>query len=384
MDGKKRYEENLKLIHDLTRFRPTDRIPHGSVDAFWRYQDAGYKLSEVMFDFKKQTDASKRFCYHYQIDWLLDNGFRNPLQFTSVLGQTQYQIDDENNTLMLEEQNHWEPEYYDEYVQNPQKVIWERLLPRKYSKMNSKDLTPELLAKTAEKFIESSNATNNISKITAENSGTVGVMALDATPVFFPMEILFNFWRGFIGTAKDIRRMPEKVDALMEAMWNDDDLLGIKSIDETRGGFSTQITLLSQNSLSARQIERFEWPHMKKIDQRLREVGGTGFFLSEGTTVHITDLLQDLAPKTYCLYVEKDDIAERRHALPEMALLGGLRIEEMRGYTPEQTVDYAKKVIDQVGPNLILCTDKFTCNPRDISPENLKAIGDYLHRDCDY
>ena len=121
-----------------------------------------------------------------------------------------------------------------------------------------------------------------------------------------------------------------------------------------------------------------------KIDQRLRETGGTGFFLSEGTTMHITDLLKDLAPKTYCLYVEKDDITERRKALPEMAMLGGLPIDVLRDYTPDQALDYTKKVIEEVGPSLILSTNKFTCNPKDISPENLKAIGEYLHKDIDF
>ena len=383
MDGKRRYEDNLRVIHDLTRFRPTDRIPHGSTDAFWRYQDAGYKLSEALFDHKKQTDAVKKFCENYQIDWLLDNGFRNPMQFTSVLGQTQYQFDDENNTLILKEQNHWDPEYYDMYIEDPQKVIWEKILPRKYSRMN-KNLTPELLVDTAEAFLNNVNAMSNISKIIAENSGTVGVMENGVNPIFFPMEILFNFWRGFVGTAVDMRRIPEKVDALMDAMWNDSDLDSIKGIDETNGGFSTQITFLAQNSLNAKQFERFEWPHMMKIDQRLRETGGTGFFLSEGTTMHITDLLKDLTPKTYCLYVEKDDITERRKALPEMAMLGGLPIDVLRDYTPDQALDYTKKVIEEVGPSLILSTNKFTCNPKDISPENLKAIGEYLHKDIDF
>ena len=36
MDGKRRFEDNLRVIHDLTRFRPVDRVPHGSTDAFWR------------------------------------------------------------------------------------------------------------------------------------------------------------------------------------------------------------------------------------------------------------------------------------------------------------------------------------------------------------
>ena len=248
----------------------------------------------------------------------------------------------------------------------------------------NKNLTPELLVDTAEAFLNNANAMSNISKIIAENSGTVGVMEEGVTPIFFPMEILFNFWRGFVGTAVDMRRIPEKIDALMDAMWKDSDLDSIKGIDETNGGFSTNITFLAQNSLNAKQFERFEWPHMMKIDQRLRETGGTGFFLSEGTTMHITDLLKDLAPKTYCLYVEKDDITERRKALPEMAMLGGLPIDVLRDYTPDQALDYTKKVIEEVGPSLILSTNKFTCNPKDISPENLKAIGEYLHKDIDF
>lgn len=377
MDTNQRFQENLQLFRDAVQMKKTSRVPFFSTDAFWRFQDCGYTLTECMTDHEKLNEANCQFAERYKFDCLLDVGDRNPYQFITTLGNEQYQIDDKNNTLVVEEQNHFSVEDYDLYLENPLKDLWENIIPRKYTKFNS-EMTAADLVSFLGQFLAHNAFIERTGKDLAARAGTV---PLSLHRVYPPVEVMINFLRGFRGIGMDMRRRPEKLDKLIEFMWNPADLDGIRPISETPAAFSTMTIMLGQNLMNPKQFERFYWPHLKAISDKLEEVDGTCFILSEGTTVHVTEYLKQLAPHRFCLYVETDDIFERREALPDMCLLGGLPISMLGSATPEECVAHAKKVIEVVGKNggLILAPNKFMANPNDCTRENLLAISEFIN-----
>lgn len=377
MDTNQRFQENLQLFRDAVQMKKTARVPFLSTDAFWRFYDAGYTISECLTSHEKLNDANCQYAERYKFDCLLDLGDRNPIQFTAKLGNEEYLIDDENNTLVIKEQNHFTEEDYDLFIENQLKVIWENIIPRKYKKFNSSMTAADLVSFLGE-FLKHNAFIEQTKKNVRECAGTV---PLSSHSVFPPIEILVNFYRGFQGTGLDMRRRPEKIDALLKFMWNPADLDNIPPISQAPSAFSTSVVMLGQNLMNKKQFERFYWPYLKAISDKLEEVDGTCFIMSEGTTVHITEYLKQLAPHRFCLYVETDDIFERREALPDMCLLGGIPVDLLGTGTPEQCVEHVKKVIDVVGMNggLILAPNKFTANPKDCNRENLLAISDYLN-----
>lgn len=99
MDQKKALDERIKLFDDAVRMeQKPKRVPFVTNDAFWRYYDLGYTLSDALMDKQKIEDANIEFQKRYQFDAMLDIGDRNPLIMTRSLGNFEYQINDENNT----------------------------------------------------------------------------------------------------------------------------------------------------------------------------------------------------------------------------------------------------------------------------------------------
>lgn len=378
MNPNQRYNENLKIFHDAVQFKKPARVPFYSSDTFWRYYDAGYKLSEAVFDYRKMEDAAVKFACKYQFDSIGDIGMRNPLQVTTRLGNEEYIIDDINNTLAIKEQSCLEPEEYEAYIGDPTKVIWEKIMPRKYKRFNS-DTTAEDMVDYLRELVKYALAMQRINKALKEKAGAVPFT--DAAMVIPPIEMLVSFYRGFRGTGKDLRRIPDKVQGFVDSQWDPKSVETIKSIKNSKSCFNANIPMLSQNLMNRKQFEAYYWPHLKQIAYHAEKADSAVFLLAEGTTKHITEYLQELPKGHFCVYVESDDIFERRKALPNVCLCGGIPTTLLGQGTKQQCIDHVKRVIEEVGSDggLILCVDKFTANPKDCNPENLRAIGEYLH-----
>ena len=107
------FNERIRAFQDAVRMKKNPYVPFFSNDGFWRIYDAGYKLSEVVYDYDKALDALLTYAKRYDVDTFLDIGDRNPLQISEVLGNKEYIIDDEHNTLVIKEQCHMTEDDYD-------------------------------------------------------------------------------------------------------------------------------------------------------------------------------------------------------------------------------------------------------------------------------
>lgn len=187
-----------------------------------------------------------------------------------------------------------------------------------------------------------------------------------------------------VGLSRDLRRYPEKVEKFCDDMFysNIKMMQEMKHIDTNASAFNYTAPLLSQNMLNPKQFEKYYWKYLKQFADKVVETDNTMFVLSEGTTFHISEYLQDIPKGHFCFYVETDDIFEARKRYPNLCLWGGLPLDLISKGTPQQCIDHAKKVIDEVGRDggLLLCTNKFTANPNDCKRENLLAVSEFVHK----
>ena len=384
MDMKEKFDERVEIFDDAVRMKKAPkRVPFVTNDAFWRYYDLDYTLSDALMDPQKIEDAVIRFQQRYEFDLLLDIGDRNPMIMTRSLGNFEYGIDDANNTLFLEEQCHFKEEDYDKFIANPLKTLWEDILPRKY-----KYFTPEMelgtLQNTLGKFLEYDQSIKKTTQRLIDECGVPNIFDLENGNKIFPaFECLYNFLRGMRGLSRDLRRIPEKVLAFNEVfhqVFVKRSIDAIKKVEKPTSTFTEFTIMLSQNMINPKQFEKFYWPQFKEIADKIVETDGTMFTLSEGTLKHVSEYLQELPKGHFCFYVEMDDIFETRKRLPNVCLWGGLPITLIAKGTKQQCIDHAKKVIDEVGRDggLVLSTNKFTANPKDCNRENLLAVSEFV------
>lgn len=385
MDQKKALDERIKLFDDAVRMeQKPKRVPLVTNDAFWRYYDLGYTLSVALMDQQKIEDANIEFQKRYQFDAMLDIGDRNPLIMTRSLGNFEYQINDKNNTLMLAEQNHFHEDDYDSFIKNPLKTLWENIIPRKYAYFKN-GMSLQTLQNTLGEFLAYDQAMQKTNKRLAEECGVPPLFdPVNGARIYPAFESLYNFLRGMKGLSRDLRKIPEKVLAFNEVYHNTfvKGLVdGIKHTDSPSSAFTVFTIMLSENMINPKQFEKFFWPQFKELADKVVETDGTMFILSEGSFKHVSEYLQELPKGHFCFYVEMDDIFETRKRLPDLCLWGGLPVSLISRGTKQECIDYAKRVIDEVGRDggLILCTDKFTSHPSDCNRENLLAVSEFIH-----
>ena len=385
MDQKKALDERIKLFDDAVRMeQKPKRVPFVTNDAFGRYYDLGYTLSDALMDKQKIEDANIEFQKRYQFDAMLDIGDRNPLIMTRSLGNFEYQINDENNTLMLAEQNHFHEDDYDSFIKNPLKTLWENVIPRKYTYFKN-GMSLQTLQNTLGEFLAYDQSIQRTNQRLASECGVPQLFdPVNGARIYPAFEALYNFLRGMKGLSRDLRKIPKKVLAFNEVYHNTfvKGLVdGIKHTDSPSSAFTVFTIMLSENMINPKQFEKFFWPQFKELADKVVETNGTMFVLSEGSFKHVSEYLQELPKGHFCFYVEMDDIFETRKQLPNLCLWGGLPVSLISRGTKQECIDYTKRVIDEVGRDggLILCTDKFTSHPSDCNRENLLAISEFIH-----
>lgn len=384
MNMQQKCQERVEIFQDAVRMekRPS-RIPFATNDAFWRYHDLGYKLSEALLDPATVIKANVEFVQRYGFDLSLDTGHRNPLKMTRSLGNFQYDIIDETNTLQIAEQCHFLPEDYDHFAKDPVKTLWERVMPRKYTYFTP-DMELSTLQNTLGEFLAYNQQMELTGKTLMEECGIPPFFdPVKGASLYPAFECLYNFLRGMKGLSRDLRSIPEKVEQFNEVCFNTftaRDLAKLQPIDQPISAFGSMSIMLSNNMVNPKQFERFYWPHFQLIVERVVETNQTLYMLSEGTIKHLEPYLSQLPKGHFCFYVEDDDIFETRKRFPNLCLWGGIPINLLVRGTKQQCIDHVKRVIDEVGRDggLVLCTDHFTCTQQDCDRENLLAVSDFV------
>lgn len=205
-----------------------------------------------------------------------------------------------------------------------------------------------------------------------------GVRSLCGAITQSPLMILSTS-RTFMEVTKDIYHIPDKLEAVMDAMV--DDLIadaieaagisgepGVMLVMERGGGFYYPLEI----------YERFEYPYMKKmVEAFTSENLITVMHLDQDYTLNLP-YFTDLPPRTVVAELDSmTDIFKAKEILKEhMCIAGDVPAALTSLGTPAEIEEYCRKLIDIVGKDsgFILSTG-CTC-PVDCKMENLQAMVD--------
>jgi len=189
--------------------------------------------------------------------------------------------------------------------------------------------------------------------------------------------MLLSTSRTLLEITKDIYRIPDKLEAVMEAMM--DDLIsdaieaakisgepGVFLVMERGGGFYYSLKI----------YERFEYPHMKRMVEAFAAEGLiTVMHLDQDYTLNLP-YFKDLPPKMVIAELDSTtDIFKAKETLKgHMCIAGDVPAALSSLGTPEEVEKYCKKLIDVVGKDsgFILSTG-CTC-PVECKMDNFKAM----------
>ena len=370
-----------KLFEDAIRFRKPERVPHVSNFFLWFLSDYGipvtkgcrdHQLLQEMYRAELEKSPFDSSCSVYIL------GSMTP-KIIDPIGQGLYYYNDETGDVSLKDLELLKGSELKDLMENPSKATFETMLPRKFA--NWKDLTIGDLAKSLEEYANFMQAFVQTGELMYNEFNMPKDMAF--FPLGLGMEDMFYTYLGMKETSIAMRRHPEELKAAVDALEAglDAQLSMLKKENRPEGYymFDTLIGLVGHNYVNRKQWEKFYWPTLKKILDKIVEEDLTIKFNQEGSVLLYSDYLKDYEKGHIGIWLDVDDPYDIREALPNVCIMGGMTSDLLSRGTPEQCVSKAKQLIDDLGTEggFILTQDKMMTYKRDCKAENLKAVCEF-------
>lgn len=373
-------QERIQLYKDTNDFKKTERVPIQSACYAWQLLDAGMAFTDAFHDWDMVYNAICEHIERYEPDGINYTGTRYPFQIAEPLGASNYEYTE--NTINCSDNFIIQDDEFDEFMADNDKFLWEKGLCRK-AKDADKDDSYERFLECIKRYGEFGAF---VGKMNNKILNDYNIPIRARRHVQAPMEYLLNFYRGIKNLGIDLRRRKSKVIEIMDFIYQTEP--GLKAYleeyynDETPNmisAYDLNIVFLSQNILSPKQFDELYWPFINELFSKSFDKGYRLDILLEGEIMRFTDYFQDVPKGHLNIHLEMDDIFEMRKKLPHICLTGGMPSTLLYSGTEQQCVDYAKKLIDEIGQDggYVLSANKMLCYSNDCKRENLLAVHNF-------
>ena len=374
-------KERLAIYRDIYRGNVPARVPVSnplSLDAMVQY--AGANVAEIYWDMTKAEAVFDKICTEFVAD-SMPGGTRRYPSFYQLLGSKPF-IMSSAGTMQHPEVAGMEVEDYDSFIENPYDCIIEKILPRLYTELGG---DPQLRGFALGKAFRAwADEMVGVAMLRGKIAAKYGFPSIAAGTTTAPFDTVADFFRGFSGIAKDMRRCPEKVGAACEAITP----IMVKKgqlIAPAEMGV-TLIPLHMAPYLRTKDAELYYFPTLQKQVEMLTEMGINVHLFVEANYDRFLDNLQEMPEGTILRFEEGDPKLIKEKLGKKFILTGFYPISMLMTHTKEQCVDKAKELLDTLAPggNYIFDFDKGVWSLAGNVMENLRAVLEYVNANGAY
>lgn len=383
-------KERLDLIRGALTGEGGKRIPLISNDRTYKIFDAGYKLSEGLYDYDKMADAVYKYHERYQFDSYFDLGTRNRVRITDCFDAVVYDIDDEKGALVFRDKSLKQtPDVIMKHIveKGSQKFIYEDILPDRFNVKDANDAA-ERIAKAGKELMEFNKSKGEVGRRMREE---YGVPTLFGPGLLVPIEDLFmGSVIGIKDLAISMRRYKKEFQDFMAALepgWKANIVKRIEGCQNPQDiVFQFNTPNLAHTVMNPKQFGEFYWPFMKFLADELFKHDYNLFIQGEGFMNIQFDFYRDLPDKHVAMLIEMNTAQEVKDALPNITVVGGFPTALLGSGTVEECIDKLKELLDTVGKDgrWMCSSDKMLSYPNDVKPENMKAVNDFIRTGGSY
>lgn len=338
---------------------------------------AGKKTTEIIDNPAEYIEALTAVFEHMWVDLNMCCGAMIGNKMEQAFPTLENKYGPDGNTLEHVQLSPMKKDEYSQLIEDPARYIANVLLPRKYPDFYA---DRESAKKSLKLFVEDKNYAmlglfGMATQVIVEKYGIVSDLVNVQDMITVPLDMLFDYFRGFRGTLTDLRRQPENVKAAIEALWN------YRVAGKMAVPFSAPNTLAMQVPhipayLSPKQFEELYWPHQKKQIERIAAGGGKAYIVLEGRWEKIWHHFLELPKDSCVLTIDDDDFLKAYAELGHHHILcGGLKAADTRLKTFNQIKDDVKRVLDTCAPGggFLFATDKYWIAPGDVNQTLIDA-----------
>lgn len=368
------YQKKLDLFKACIQMEGHDRVPNLSNFFTWKILDSEYTLTQAMSDFDIMEKVVCQFHERYQFDAYMDLGTRNQIGVPNAFGKNYYTIDDETGAINFVDAVLMNGDEYLEFAANPKAFYWKMFL-RKYP-----NATKGQVVKAIAEMAKFGQFNGKISQKFVQEYNCPGVMNMSSIPMI-PFENFFSYYRGIKGASVDLRKHKSELKEALDAVFHQDTLPTMERIfqqDNSAYVCDVYAAMIAHSIMNRKQFEELYWPYFRKVIDLCVEHGKTIYIYCESEMARFAEYFQDIPKGHVVLHIELDDPFELRKKLPNICIAGGMKTELLGKGTAQECVDYAHRLVDEMGPGYIFSQDKMISFKFDCKRENLLAVNDFL------
>lgn len=379
----KKYEETKKLFDDVITLKEPERVP--IVSNLWTWPlvwSDKYPLSEIVRDNDKYYDEFYEHVGNTGHDAYIDTTTRNAMRIYDAIGISgDYVIDDDKGFINHVEKVLLESSEYDEFIDDPQTFIYDKIFTRRMKALQgSKAEAKEAIRIALIEFLGTLELGRKLEESLANDFGMIKAYNGSLIP---SMDLIINNMRGLKGTMMDMRRFPDKLDALVAKLNPMNEVFYGQSISKdaplpvypTATGLGCSI--IGSYLLNKKQFERFCWPEIKRVTNLAIAQGHNIYMFCEGNTDHLYDLFLQFPKGRVIFQFENNDLREAKKVFEgHNTICGGISSSILSDGTVQECIDSTKALLDDVAPGggFIFTEGKMMSYRNDGSPEKIKAV----------
>lgn len=379
------YQENKENFFKAVSLQEPDWVPVGLDTNAWTLAMSKTPTYEAQADGFRYAHGKVDIIKDLHPDFVTDLLFSPPaIRIVQALGGTSLSMCDDGYTVQHNMQGEiMHADEYDAFIKDPDRFVMDTLVPRKYAPMRgNKDEMVDAFRRAVPLVLENMK---HVGIVTQEMEQAGIIMAWDCfSAPFNPLDILFDFHRGFRGLLTDLRRQPQKVKAAADAIF-ERQKPQIKAFTQKvlQAPGKRVIPVIGSvfhvvPFLSPKQFEEFWWPYFLQTYLPILEAGSPIFIKGEGKAEHIMPYFAGLPRGTVILQPEDDAYDEiyPKYFKDRMTLCGGIRLNSIKCYTVEQCKDEIKRSFDSYAPGggFLFCNDRAFMAGSDADPGVVREL----------
>ncbi len=376
-------QERLKIREDTIAGKIPKRVfVWGAITLEACCQYAGLDLRRAHYDMALMEQAYDAVCKDFYFDALPIENVRFAGTY-QILGAKNW-ILASNGAIQHPEIETMYAEDYDDFIADPYNTIVERFLPRVCANMTGNATSQSI---TLAQAIDSFNWYN------ANQFGVYGRLIdkygyapgfITNAPCEAPFDYLSDQLRGFKQINMDVRRMPDKVKAAVEAILP----LMLKKALHTRvqPGVFTFMPLHLAPYISTKTFEELFWPTMEQLISTCNEKDVYFHLFCEQDWTRYAEYLAKLPSTTNMRFEYGDYELIKRVVGKDHVICGFFDPSITMTKSKEECIDEVKRLVDTCAPGgrFYFHLNKNIMDFTSVDANKLQAVLEWLHVNTNY
>ena len=375
-------EYRNKLFTDIYSGKIPDRVPekmgiNGTAVLEW----AGYDLKTAQYGYTKNIDAMDKFNAVYDTD-MLCGGFGGAAPFYTKIIGSRTNVMGADGFMQHPNVHGMEENEYDDFLKDPVKFIWDTVIPRVFTEFAQP--WPQNAFALLKMVKTKDEVMSHLGRASAELSAKYHKVTIPLGRGISraPFDYFADYLRSFTGALIDMKRMPEKVLAAVEACTP----LMIKcgtprpapSDRKTERSF---FALHMPTYMTVKDFEKFWWPSFQETVWAVYDAGyGINIFCEENW-MRMLDYLNELPPLCELQFEYGDPKIIKEKVGKKHIIQALYPVQYLKSYSAAEACDKAKELLDILAPGggYIFNLDKSVLRYNQINWDNVNPVLDCVH-----